>query len=56
MQIKVDILKVIKVWMQRSIYPEQVLMDLRSSLMEVGNITQEDLDSDKPRPQNVATK
>ncbi|CDW74498.1 UNKNOWN [Stylonychia lemnae] len=47
-QIKIDILKVLKVWMQRQLYNVEHLKVIREELMQVGGLTEEDLDSKLP--------
>ena len=42
-QVKVDILKVVKVWLQRQIYAQEMLTALRDKLMLVGGVTEEEL-------------
>ena len=41
--IKIDILKVLNLWIQRKIYPSEDLQSLREHLMKVGKISEEDV-------------
>ena len=41
LQIKLDILKVLKVWIQRNLYNSEDLLKLRKTLLEVGQISED---------------
>eukprot|EP00347_Sterkiella_histriomuscorum_P004692 403359471 len=55
LNVKLDVLKVVKVWTQRSVYDPEWLKELRTQLMKVGGISEEDLDS-KTQARNQQNK